>query len=70
MIALVREMARLVDNVKMWTTPYGSTQVTLGIDGDWEVTTKPRSGVVGRFECPRSRSMEFGDIHNGIVALE
>jgi hypothetical protein len=38
-IALIREMTRLVDDAKMWTAPYGSTQVTLlGIDDGREVT--------------------------------
>ena len=40
-IVLITEMARLVYDVKMWTSPYGSTQVTLAIDGDREVTLNP-----------------------------
>jgi hypothetical protein len=40
-IALIRETERLVYDVKMWTSPYGSTRVTLAIDGDQEVTRNP-----------------------------
>jgi len=34
-------MVRLVYDVKMWTSPYGSTQVMLEIDDDREVTLNP-----------------------------
>ena len=40
-IALITEKVRLVYDVKMWTSPYGSTRVTLAIDGDREVTLNP-----------------------------
>ena len=38
---MIKEMARLVYDVKMWRGPYDSRQVTLVIDNDREVTLNP-----------------------------